>query len=179
MKFFADAETKKDLQIRKNEDNPISASLAYPKFSMAGVGSSIFLNDSSQIIGTARLASCYALIVVGERGDGQIIIGLNHWVGDDNPAEYVIQFLKRVMQTMGALESSFSCYALGGQKDCPENKKEIELLEERKIIQYALHDVNQEGADMTDLTIKINNNNEVLLEYFTKNYAPVLGSRFK
>ncbi|KTD61739.1 hypothetical protein [Legionella spiritensis] len=176
MKFFSDNKTQPALHIKKAEKNPVAAFVGKGNLHIADPGSTVFLRKSSEMIGTAKLADCYALIVIGEQRDGKKIIGLNHWIGENKTAEAVLELLKNTMLRMGVMEESFFSCALGGDKDHPDNTEELKKLQEKGIIQEVRYEINKEPSEITDLLIQITDKG-VELQYFTENNSPAPKSK--
>lgn len=162
---------KNKVAIRQEEEKPLKEITNDKRVSVANLGGTVFLQDASDALYTYRLASCYAIIVVGQRTDGQKIAALCHWIGSDDSAEDTISKLKLRLKEMGAEEPSFETFAIGGHKSFPEPKKEIQELVAKKIIQQASYDLSEGVKDSASLVIRLNNKNEILIDYSVTKFA--------
>jgi len=132
-----------------------------------GIGQSAFASGNNSALGTEQLASCYALIVLGQTKQGTPLLGMHHWIGDDLRAEEALTEMKDELLRRGAEQEQFKCLALGGHSEFPAMKNEIQELMQRGLIQAALFDLN-EGDENTALIISIAPDNKIFIDYETK-----------
>lgn len=139
--------------------------------SIANIGASVFLVSSKETLFTGHLSSCYAIILVGEKKNGTKVAALNHWLGEDVLAKDVISYLKKRLIKLGVKKNSVECLAIGGDEQFPDQKNEIQNLLDKGIVDYVIPDLCKKPGDYTNLMLRVNDKNEVMIEYSVKNFS--------
>jgi hypothetical protein len=78
------------------EDNPDNSNLKVKTVSIGGSGVSSFKTE--EVLMTDRLMSCYGFVVIATKKydpNNATVVGLAHWVGDEDGAEDTVLDLKK------------------------------------------------------------------------------------
>ncbi|KTD32708.1 hypothetical protein [Legionella israelensis] len=164
---------RQDYQVKITKKENISTDGVEKKNVLtANMGASVYLQNDDDILHTYYLASCYGIIVIGEREDGTKIAGINHWIGDEVRAADQVSKLKTGLIARGAQNSSFKCFAIGGHTKSPDVTKEINELVEDGTLENAICDLSKNPGESTRLIVTRNRANEILIDYSVHQFEP-------
>ncbi len=149
-----------------------------------GVGQTkICTFEQKKYLTTSRLVSCYGIIVIAMKKNGEKAIGLSHWIGSEDNAEYTIQNMKcKLAKQLGTEEISFNSIAIGGggkSYTAPCLTQEIKTLKDKGLINVALCDLNTPSQKTiiyqeTTIYIIIKDDNQILIQYYIPPDSQVL-----